>query len=254
VIYGGQGNDAIRTGADSPGESGDFAQGNLGNDTLVGGAGNDILLGGKDNDDLAGGAGDDFVNGNLGDDNLRGGAGNDRLFGEDGNDTISTSGGGTDTVDAGAGDDVVLVSGPGGANVDAGEGADTFLAASMGQDTLQGGAGADVFEFVTTNGPTDGRDDLIHDWNASDRLHFDHFSIFTPTVVHYAETTAATYGQALAQADGLIAGGQVFYVAAQVGGSVIVFAETDGSAADGADTAVVLAGRTLANIGFENFV
>ncbi len=247
TVLGGQGNDVLHTGQGIAGEAGDYGHGNMGDDIVNGGGGADTLLGGQGGDSLYGGDGADYLSGDLGDDALRGGAGSDSQFGGAGADSLF-SGGGADSLDGGAGEDVIIVSGGGGASVDGGDGNDTILAASPGQDVLQGGGGADRFEFVSYNRPAEGQDDEIRDWGASDTLHFDHFSIYSTTPEQYAELTAADYASALAQANSLIASGQVIYVAAQVGGDVVVFADTNGTAADGAETAVVLAGRTLAHI------
>lgn len=247
TVLGGQGEDVIQTGVNTAGEAGDYAHGNMGADTVTGGAGNDTLLGGQGNDRIGGGDGIDYLSGDLGHDELRGGAHADTQFGGAGDDSIY-SGGGADTISGGDGADMIIVSGGGGASVEGDDGDDTILAASPGKDVLLGGAGADRFEFVSSNRPAEGQDDEIRDWGASDTLHFDHFSIYSVTQAQYAEVTAASYANALAQANALIAGGEVLYVAAQVGGDVVVFADTNGTAADGAETAVVLAGRSLAHI------
>lgn len=253
TISGGRGDDVIRAGADAAGETGNYVNGNMGADTIDGGAGADTLLGGQDNDQIRGGDGADYISGDLGNDDLRGGAGADTQFGGAGDDRIASEGG-ADVIDGGAGDDRIVISGGGGANVDGGDGNDTIVAASVGRDILQGGSGADRFEFVSVGRPTEGQDDEIRDWSRSDTLSFGHFSIYAATADSYAEITAGDYASALAQAKGLMAGGKVLYVAAQVGGDVVVFADTNGSGADGAETAVVLAGRTLDYISAANIV
>ena len=253
TVLGGQGDDAIRTGTGGDGEAGDYAHGNMGSDTIDGGAGNDILLGGRDNDQVTGGAGADYLSGDLGDDVLKGGAGDDTQFGADGNDSLYSNGG-KDLISGGEGADVIIVSGLGGATVDGDEGDDTLLAASPGMDALLGGAGADVFEVIASVRPAQGQDDEIRDWGAADRLHFDHVGPAFVSPDQYAETTASDYANALAQANALMAGGVVRYVAAQVGGDVVVFAETDGQLANGADVAVVLGGRTLTHIEASDFI
>ena len=67
TIYGGQQNDNIDTGAGT-----NFAQGNLGNDTVsnADGSGLSILLGGQGDDRIVSGAAGDFLNGNLGNDTV----------------------------------------------------------------------------------------------------------------------------------------------------------------------------------------
>lgn len=254
TLLGGRGNDTLRTGAGSPGEAGDFANGNMGDDTIWGGSGADTLLGGKDNDKIEGGDGSDYISGDLGDDTLQGGYGADTLHGGDGDDSLSSSGFGPDLLDGGAGADSLVAAGGDGAVLDGGDGDDVLLTATYGKDILFGGAGADRFQFVTSRGPTEGQDDEIRDWSRVDTLHFDHFSIYASGAPAYAEVTALSYADALAQADLLMASGRADYVAAQVGGNVIVFADTDGDHNDGADTAVVLAGRTLDQIDSWNIV
>lgn len=246
VVYGGQGDDVIRTGVGVAGEAGDFANGNMGNDTITGGAGNDVLLGGRDHDQINGGLGDDYLSGDLGNDELRGGQGADSLFGGAGDD-ILYSGGGKDLISGGDGADQIIVYGGGGATVDGDDGDDDILSASAAKDVLLGGAGADLFEFLSYQRPAEGQDDEIRDWGRSDKLAFEQMSVHAPTPADYAEVTAGDYSGALALANLLIAQGKA-YVAAQVGGDVVVFADTDGVTANGADIAVVLAGRTLDNI------
>jgi len=69
----------------------------------------------------------------------------------------------------------------------------------------------------------------------------------------YLETTAADYASALSQANTAIGSGAYNFVAVAVGADVVVFAD---SAANngGADDAVVLQGRSLADIGVSNIV
>ncbi|MEL6602562.1 MAG: calcium-binding protein [Cyanobacteria bacterium J06614_10] len=60
-----------------PSETGVFADGGAGNDTLMGGSGNDTLLGGVGDDTLIGDAGDDILSGGVGNNSLTGGSGED---------------------------------------------------------------------------------------------------------------------------------------------------------------------------------
>ncbi len=103
-------------------------------------------------------------------------------------------------------------------------------------------------------GPAEGQDDEIRDWSSGEDLRFAQVSIYAVLPKSYSEFTAGSYAQAHAIADAHMSAAGVTYVAAQVGGDVIVFAETDGSPGDGADIAVVLAGRTLADVDLTNFV
>ena len=65
--------------------------------------------------------------------------------------------------------------------------------------------------------------------------------------VNYLELSASTYEAALALATTQISGGTVDYVVVQVGTDVVVFAD-NGGAANTVEDAVVLVGRTLADI------
>lgn len=248
VIYGGQGDDVIIAAATPEGiaaETGNFAHGNLGDDNLYGGAGRDVLYGGQGHDFIAGNDGDDYLSGDLGDDTLVGGDGDDTLQG----------GFGADRFGGGAGDDLLVAQGPEGAWMRGDEGDDTLVAATVGRDTLYGGEGRDRFEFVAKAPSAGDADAVIMDWEAHDTLSFAEVSILSsPSILplSYSEFVADSYAQALAIANEHISGAGAKYVAAEVAGSVIVFVDT-GDPADGADIAVVLAGRTLADISLSNF-
>lgn len=251
TLYGGKGDDVINVA--SYGETkGSWAHGNQGNDEIIGGAGDDVLYGGQGDDFLAGKEGDDVLNGDLGDDEIFTGQGDDLASGGAGNDTLSNSDG-SDALLGGAGDDLIVTYGRGHTLADGGAGADTLVSASTGQSILYGGAGRDRFEFAGHSPPTEGRDDVIADWGSDDQLHFAQVSIYSILPRSYSEFAADDYGQALSIADEHIAFAGAHYVAAQVGGDVIVFADTNGDPSDGADTAVVLLGRTLADISLSNF-
>jgi Ca2+-binding RTX toxin-like protein len=245
TLHGGQGNDVIRTAKSLPGDEGDFAHGNMGNDTIYGGSGGDTLLGGQGDDDLQGGEGGDYLSGDLGNDIIRAGAGADTAYGGAGNDTLF-SGGGGDRLEGGAGDDLIVTTA---GWADGGDGADTLVSSGGGKDVLTGGLGVDRFEFLSPASARFEDADEICDFEDGETLHFDRAIVQPAAPEAYREILAADYASALDQANALIAGGKVAYVAAQVaGGSVVVFAETNGVAADGADAAVILVGRTLADI------
>ena len=70
---------------------------------------------------------------------------------------------------------------------------------------------------------------------------------------NYTEITASTYDEALAAAGGLIAAGTINFVAVQVGADVVLFVDTANNNGT-ADDAVVLVGRTLADISSANIV
>ncbi|WP_374468692.1 calcium-binding protein [Phenylobacterium sp.] len=260
TLYGGQGNDTIYVSTDAEVRGG-FAHGNVGNDEIYGGGGGDTLLGGKGDDLLAGLGGADYLSGDLGDDELHGGEGADTLLGGDGNDIIQT-GGGADRVLAGAGDDRVAIFYGGGAVVDGEGGNDTITSVSAGKDILRGGAGRDVFEFVSHTDPAQGQDDTILDWSgADDKLSFAQVSIYAgpgeaASILprEYSEFVANSYAEALSIANEHISAAGARYVAAQVGADVVVFVDSNGDPSDGADASVVLVGRSLADIGLENFI
>jgi hypothetical protein len=83
----------------------------------------------------------------------------------------------------------------------------------------------------------------------------DHLS-FGPSVAvtdaSFATATAATLDDALAAAQADIGGGAVDLVAVQVGNDVVVFGDSHGL--NEADAAVVLVGKTLADIGASDFI
>ncbi|HXA39241.1 MAG TPA: calcium-binding protein [Phenylobacterium sp.] len=170
---------------------------------------------------------------------------------------------------------VFAVAGPGGAELSGGSlgdglfgttGADTLhggggndvLQGGGGADVLEGGAGSDLFLFAPGDSPTvAGQMDTIIDWSSSDHLSFvfHNGGLLTPAgnAVNYVETTAGSFAAALATANAQIAGGVVEYVSVQVGSDVIVFADTNGDHGV-AEDAVVLQGRTLADIDASNII
>jgi len=317
VIYGGQDNDRILCTAPAepnvefPRDTGGFAQGNKGNDTIEGTLGVDTLLGGQGNDVIAGFDGLDVLNGNLGDDELSGAglllgeAGNDRILGSgladtlmggDGDDRIYSRGG---AVDGGDGADLIEIGvrGPGGNNtVHGGEGADTVtaqlaseltavdlvffgdagndsLVGSVLGDTLNGGDGADTLStyggglddpdvlsggagqdnFLILNrvsgGPIERLDTArIIDWQAGDRIDFLADGFTAGLATNYREMTAGSLAEARQAAADLRDQG-VLYVASQVGNDVAIF----GVSFPFHQASVILVGRTLADIAFENF-
>lgn len=261
-IYGGQGNDTIFTGSENGGgdtqganTEGDWAHGNLGDDEIVGGAGADTLLGGQGDDFIGGADGNDILSGDLGDDELHGGLGNDTLTGGDGDDIVS-GGFGQDLLTGGNGDDQLVSQGPDAATLSGDAGNDTLVSGGAGFDVLYGGHGRDRFEFAAKITPDAGVEANIMDWESHDTLSFAEVSILSDASGilprSYSEFVATSYEQALRIANEHISAAGAKYVAAQVGGNVFVFADL-GDPADGADVAVILTGRTLADIGLSNF-
>ncbi|HEX5377508.1 MAG TPA: hypothetical protein VFW47_03000 [Phenylobacterium sp.] len=165
-----------------------------------------VLIGTETDDDFKGGAGADSLWGGGGDDGLRGAGGDDTLDGGDGNDTLS-----------------------GGA----------------GADQLTGGAGNDMFlvEARVCSTP-DGLDRITDFTHGLDRVGFGgNVSLGGHS---FWSGDAASYADAFATATQKIASAAADVVAVQVGGDVIVFADTN--LHDHVDGAVILVGRTLADI------
>lgn len=257
-LYGGQGDDLIyasRGVGGVDGEAGDWANGNLGDDELIGGAGADTLLGGQGDDFVGGGGGSDYLSGDLGDDELIGGLGNDTLAGGGGNDTLS-SGFGADSLSGGDGDDQLVSQGPEPTILDGGAGHDTIVSGGVGKDIVFGGEGRDRFDFISKVDPSVDLEAEIRDWESSDTLHFDAVSILGANAIlpiSYSEFVANSYEAAVLIAGEHISAAGATYAVAQVGSNVYVFADT-GDPHDGADIAILLTGRTLADISLSNFV
>jgi len=163
---------------------------------------------------LGGSAEADEIEGGKGDDSLSGGEGDDRLKGEKG----------ADTLDGGVGDDT--------------------LSGGKGADDLTGGEGNDSFLIDGSAKSEDGLDRIL-DFADGDRLVFDDGAVADED--NFATATATDFADALAQATALVEGGSE-YVAVQVGDDVVVFATEDGEAE--VESAVVLVGRTLSDVGF----
>ncbi len=169
TVYGGAGNDTIRTGDDADlifgGLGNDNIDGGIDADTIFGGQGNDTIVGGEGSDSIEGGTGDDLIYGGLspafpdsvnipdaagdlrplnGADTIFGGQGNDTIFGLDDADVIF-GGVGNDSIDAGVDNDTV----------DGGLGNDTIIGGE-GADSLTGGADRDVFIGANANDFIDG--------------------------------------------------------------------------------------------------
>ena len=150
----------------------------------------------------------------------------------------------------GGGANDVLVGGGGLDSLTGGSGDDT-LTGGAGFDKMGGGAGADTFVFAASeSGVVIGAIDQILDWEAGDSLRFGLGAAVAGQ--SYVEDTAADYDAALALANGRVAAG-VDFIAVQVGANVIVFADTAGNNG-AAEDAVVLVGRTLADIAAGNIV
>lgn len=254
VLYGGRGDDLINASAFRATE-GTWAHGNQGDDEVIGGDGNDTLYGGQGDDFIGGKDGNDLISGDLGNDEIFAGDGDDLVIGGFGDDTLN-GGYGSDFLSGGDGNDQIIIYGPGQSLADGGAGDDYILSAGSGLSALIGGEGRDVFEFIGGPRPDEGVADLIADWNgADDMIGFGQVSIYATILARgYSEFVADDYEGALAIANQHIALAGVHYVAAQIDGDVVVFADTDDNPANGADISILLVGKTLDDISLGNFL
>lgn len=289
TLLGGQGNDTIDGVGYLNGNLGDDSlYGRNGSDTILGEAGNDRIgvdggvqvVDGGDGDDVVvadkaetmlGGLGNDTLTSNTGGASVvRGGDGDDllrgraRLMGEDGNDTIQ--GGGATILDGGVGNDWIegLSGDFGGPETLFGRTGEDTLTGFKGIDVLAGGDGADVFRYSQPgeapvfSGDTITGLEQIAGWAAEDRLQVfgalqqdGSRTSIAGSSANYTELTAADRASATAAAFAALDSGRSF-VAVQVGADVIVFMNRNASSA--LADAVILVGRTLADIGPDNFV
>ena len=135
-----------------------------------------------------------------------------------------------------------------------GAGNDT-IAGGLGGDHLSGGAGADLFVIPQANTVSDplflgALTPEITDWESKDSLYL---GTVAGSASNYQESTAASFAAAQTFSNQQIASGAATYVAVAVPGGVIVFADSLGDKG-GADSDVILNGRTLADIDFHNIV
>jgi Ca2+-binding RTX toxin-like protein len=161
-------------------------------------------------------------------DELQGGKKADRLSGAAGDDHLA-GGKGNDTLDGGAGDDT--------------------LSGGAGTDHLVGGDGADVFVAGELTATAAGLDRVADFTHGQDKVDF--AGLDTVAAGDFASASAASYTAALTSANAIMGDSGEHVVAVQVGGDVIVFADTtdDGQAS----SAIVLVGRTLADVGAGDF-
>jgi len=165
----------------------------------------------------------------AGADTITGGPLDDLLRAYGGADTLS-GGTGADTLDGGAGDDVIN----GGA----------------GHDVITTGGGVDtVIVGLGHSGTTAATADSITDWNSGDLLLF---ANVPASASEYVENSAADFTVATNYASGLIVSGAANVIAVQVGGDVIVFADSANNNGS-IDDVVILTGKTLADVSYANF-
>jgi Ca2+-binding RTX toxin-like protein len=238
ALFGGAGADTL-----TGGERADVLQGNQGNDILQGGEGDDTLFGGQGDDIIFTGAGNNFAQGNLGNDYIVGLNDSSTMLGGQGQDTI-VGGASADLLIGDLGDD----------SLSGGDGADTLIG-GRGVDILVGGPGADVFSFSAgDSGLAAGTLDRIMDWSAQDKLHFGVANAVGATIATYQESLSPSgdYNAAREAAAALISKSGVTFVAYQIGADVVVFADADGDKT--MDNAVILVGRTLADIDVSSII
>ncbi len=209
LVYGGAGNDTIRTGDDrdtifggtgddviNAGIDDDYVEGNDGNDRIVGGEGNDMLLGGNGNDTIYAGNDPELIsdvvnitdedtggfspdrNPNNGMDTVYGGAGNDVIYGADDADFLN-GGSGDDYIDGEIDDDIIngntgndtLIGGQGNDSISGGQGND-LLEGGTGDDTLRGNRDNDTLIGGEGNDSLDGggEDDMLYGGDGDDFL------------------------------------------------------------------------------------
>lgn len=238
ALFGSQGSDTL-----TGGDRSDLLQGNQGADLLFAGAGDDTVFGGQGDDVIFVGDGANFAQGNLGADSLTAISGSSTLLGGQGNDTI-IGGSGPDMLFGDLDNDVL----------EGGAGNDT-LTGGGGTDVLTGGAGADQFNFgAGDSGLSAGMLDRITDWATADRLHFGVAGAPGATLSTYQESISASgdFNAARDAATSLVSNAGVSFVAIQIGADVVVFADANGDKT--LDNAVLLVGRTLADIDVGNII
>ncbi|HZZ31631.1 MAG TPA: hypothetical protein VFE10_06515, partial [Phenylobacterium sp.] len=163
--------------------------------------------------------------------------GGDTLTGGPLNDVLRAGDGG-DVINGGAGDDVIY----------GGAGNDT-LNGGGGHDTIYTGGGSDV--IVVGQGQSQvsaAMAEVVIGWTASDVLTFASGPAGAGDLV---ETTAASFDAATTAATALIATGATNIVVVAVGSDLVVFADSANN--NTAGDAVILQGRTLADISISNF-
>lgn len=121
----------------------EFHYGARGADRIAGDAGNDWIWGYGGRDVLKGFGGDDELRGGAGRDTLIGGGGDDLIAGDGGKDTLK-GGRGNDVLEGGRGDDKLV--GGGGDDLLYGAGRRDMLIGGRGDDLLDPGAGRDVLK------------------------------------------------------------------------------------------------------------
>ena len=219
LVYGGDGDDTIRTGDDADtieaGAGNDSIDGGIDADSIFGGLGNDTIIGGEGADTIDAGQGDDLVYGGLpptfpdavnipdatdlrpenGNDLIYGGLGNDTIYGLDDDDTIY-GGQGNDLLFGGIDEDEIL----------GGEGNDT-IHGGEGADTLSGGNDRDVFIVGSQN---DGIGDVIDGNEGGDDFDTLDLRGAGPLRINYSDDNPENGTVDFLDADGNITGSLTF--------------------------------------------
>ena len=165
--------------------------------------------------------------------------------------------GGADTLTAGSHGDVLrayagndsIVGGAGNDTLDGGLGNDTIVGGA-GHDMIITGGGTDLIKFgLGDSAVNQSTADVITDWNSADTLTF---ASGPSGTVDYSETTAASFAAATTAANALIATGNTNVAVVAVGADLVVFVDSANNNGT-ADDAVILQGRTLADISISNF-
>ena len=146
---------------------------------------------------------------------------------------------GSDTINGGSGNDIIVGGG--------------------GADLLTGGGGSDTFQFAVGSSPATGGGGsgaTITDWKSTDSLKIGALGAGAG-VFHADALSASNFTAAISVADTQIstthAGDK--YAAVQVGSDVIIFADTSGPGhITSADDAIILTGRTLADVLASDFI
>jgi Ca2+-binding RTX toxin-like protein len=182
----------------------DTLSGGGGDDHLFGHGGNDVINGQNGGDtQLYGQAGDDTITGGSGQDTIYGGSGDDTLYGNEpppSNETGDTQ----DLIYGGSGNDTIY-----------GQGNADSIIGGYGADTLSGGGGNDSFVYLDVKDTND----TITDFAAGDKIDFSAIDANSAL----AGDQGFAFGGTTATANG------VWY--AVVGGSAVVYVDTDGNAA-----------------------
>ena len=125
---------------------------------------------------------------------------------------------------------------------------------TAGTAAVGAGSTAGSLDQITdwTGGTPGATVDVLYFQYANGALAVTHSAAGSAT--NYLELSAADYATAYSAADTQIKGTPVQYVAVQIGGDVVLFANETGTHANGVEDAIALVGKTLADIDYTNIV